>query len=175
MDDRTRQSRWHITADGSVIKSYPKALDHSNPQRDPPTGLKYLRYTTIRQPELADLYAVDEALARSNAFFDRITTVLRIPIFAGLVGVVLALLVLPGLGAGGTAATVLLAVSIPLVVVGVLVVVFLPGVMRNRFARIHIDGGLESAVPEVLGDREAKALIDAPGTIVGRSPGGEGR
>jgi hypothetical protein len=72
-------------------------------------------------------------------------------------------------------ATVLLDVSIPLVVVGVLGVVFLPGVMRRRFERIHGDAGLESSTPEVLTEAEATALIDAPGTVSGSSPGSEGR
>lgn len=175
MSDRTSQSQWHIATDGSVIKSYPKALDHSNPQRDPSPGLKYLRYTTTRRLDLVDLYALDEDLARSNTFFGRLSTVLRVPACVGLAGVVLAWLVLPRLGVSGAVATVLLAVSIPLVVVGVLGVVLLPGVMRRRFERIHVDGGLESSTPKVLKDPEAKALIDAPETVSGRSPSGEGR
>ncbi|MFI5719859.1 hypothetical protein [Nocardia sp. NPDC051750] len=176
MNDRTLQSRWHIAADGSVIKSYPKALDHSNPQRDPPSGLKYLRYTVTRRLELSELYALDENLARSNAFFDRLTTVLRVPVF--VVGVVLAWLVLPRLGLGSTVVTVLLALFIPLVVVGILGVVLLPAVMRSRFERIHLDGGFESSVPEVLGDTEARALIDAPGVAraaKAADPGRRGR
>ncbi|WP_275006066.1 hypothetical protein [Promicromonospora iranensis] len=139
MSDRISQSQWHITTDGSVIKSYPKALDHSDPQRDPPPGRKYLRYTTTRQVGLADLYALDEGLARSNTFFDRLSIVLRVPAWVGLVGVVL-----------------------------------LPGVMRRRFERIHVDGGLASSTPEVLKEPEAKALIDTRGTISG-SPSGDGR
>jgi hypothetical protein len=161
-------------ADGSVVKSYPKALDHSNPQRDPPPDRKYLRYTTTRQLELADLYAVDESLARSNTFFDRLSMALRVPAWVGLVGVVLALFALPVLGVSGTVATVVLAVSIPLVVVGVLGVVFLPGLMRRRFERVHVDGGLESSTPEVLKEPEAKALIDTRSTGSG-SPSDEGR
>jgi hypothetical protein len=174
MSDRISQSQWHIATDGSAIKSYPKALDHSNPQRDPPPGRKYLRYTTTRQLELADLYAVDKSLARSNIYFDRLSMVLRVPAWVGLVGVMLALFALPVLGASSAVATVVLAVSIPMVVVGVLGVVFLPGLMRRRFERIHVDGGLESSTPEVLKEPEAKALIDTRGTSSG-SRSGEGR
>lgn len=174
MSDRISQSQWHIATDGSVIKSYPKALDHSNPQRDPPPGRKYLRYTTTRRLEYADLHTLDEELARSNTFFDRVSVVLRVPAWVGVVGMAVALFALPALGASSTVATALLAVSIPLVVVGVLAVVLLPGVMRRRFERIHVEGGLESSTPIVLKDPEAKALIDARGTISG-NPSGEGR
>lgn len=175
MSDRTAQSQWHIVPDGSVIKSYPKALDHSNPQRDAPPGLKYLRYTTTRRLELADLYALDEGLARSSALFGRLSTVLLVAACSGAVGAVLAWLVLPMLGVGGTAATVLLAVSIPLVGAGVLGVVLLPGVMRRRFERAHVDRGFESSTPKVLKEPEAKSLIDTPGTVSGPGPSGEGR
>lgn len=175
MSDRTLQSQWHIAADGSVLKSYPKALDHSNPQRDPPPGLKYLRYTTTRRLELSDLYALDEDLARSNAFFDRLSRVLLGPACVGLVGVLLGWLVLPWLGVSSPVATVLLAVSIPLVIVGVVGVVLVPGMMRRRFERIHVDGGFGSSTPKVLKEPEALAMIDAPGTISGRSASGEGR
>jgi hypothetical protein len=100
--------------------------------------------------------------------------VLRVPAWVGLVGVMLALFALPVLGASSAVATVVLAVSIPMVVVGVLGVVFLPGLMRRRFERIHVDGGLGSSTPEVLKEPEAKALIDTRGTSSG-SRSGEGR
>lgn len=160
MNDRTSQSQWHIAADGSVIKAYPKALDHSNPQREPPPGLKYLRYTTTRRLEPSDLSALDEELARSNAFFDRLSTVLIGAACVGVVGVALGWFVLPWLGVSGAVATVLLAVSIPLVVAGVLGVVLAPGMMRRRFERIHVDRGFESSTPKVLGEPEAQALIE---------------
>lgn len=163
MSDRTSQSQWHIASDGSVIKSYPKALDHSNPQRDPPSGLKYLLYAATRRLELADLYALDEDLARSNTFFDQVSRMLVVPAFVGLVGVVLAWFVLPGVGIDGMVATVLLVVSIALVVVGVLGVVLVPGVTRRRFERIHVDKGLESSTPRVLKDPEAKVFDRRPG------------
>ncbi|MGH3359561.1 MAG: hypothetical protein ACRDO7_12220 [Nocardioidaceae bacterium] len=163
--------RWHIAADGSVIKSYPKALDHSNPQQDPPPGLKHLRYTTTRRLELSDLYALDQNLARSYVFFDRLSKVLLGPACAGVVGVVLGWLVLPWLGVSGAAVTALLAVSIVLVIVGVLGVVFVPATMRRRFDRIHVDRGFESSTPKVLKEPEAQAMLDAPGTVSGPSAG----
>ncbi|HEY9410154.1 MAG TPA: hypothetical protein VIP77_11295 [Jiangellaceae bacterium] len=157
-----------------MIKSYPKALDHSNPQRDPPPGQTYLRYATTRRLELSDLHALDEDLARSNAFFDRLSAMLFRPACGGVVGVVLGWLVLPWLGVNSAVATVLLAVSIPLVAVGVLGVVLVPGVMRRRFDRIHVNGGFESSTPKVLKEPEAQAMINAPGTISGRGASDEG-
>lgn len=176
----TRQHRrgavqWHILADGSVIKSYPNALDHSNPQHDPPPGLKHLRYTTTRRLELSDLYALDEDLARSDAFFDRLSTVLLGPACVGVAGVVLGWLVLPRLGVSDAAVTALFAVSLLLVGVGLLGLVFAPATMRRRFDRIHVDGGFESSTPRVLKGPEAQAMLDAPGTVSGPSATGEGR
>jgi hypothetical protein len=175
MNDRISRSQWHIVADGSVIMAYPKALDHSNPQRDPPPGLKYLHYATTRRVELADLHALEEDLARFDTFFDRLSRVLLVPAGVGAVGVLLGWLVLPRLDVGETVATVLLGVSIPLAVVGVLGVVFVPGAMRRRFERIHVDRGFASSSPKVLKGPEALAMIDAPGTVSGRRPSADGR
>jgi len=157
--------QWHITADGSAIKSYQKALDHSNPQREPPPGLEHLRYATTRRLQLSDLHALEADLAAFYARFNRLSTVVTVAGFAGLVGVVLSWLVFPIIGFDGAAASLLFTVSIPLLALGVLGVVFVPGVMSRRHERLHTAHGLASSNPEVLKEPEARMAIDAPGTL----------
>ncbi|THV30683.1 hypothetical protein [Glycomyces paridis] len=163
--------QWHITPDGSAIKAYPKAKDHSNPQQKPPEGLKYLRYRTTRPLELSDLYALEADLAGSNARFDRVSTVPLIAGGAGLLGLVLASLVFPMLDLEGTPANALFTVSIPLLAIGLLGMLILPGLMRSRFERLHTAHGLASSTPEVLKEPEARKAVETPGTVSGPSIG----
>lgn len=176
-------SRWHILADGSVILSYPKALDYQNVKRsrsqgphDQPQGMNYFRYTATRRLELSDLHSLDQALARFDRSLSRLTKVLFPLFWTGLAGMVLSWLVLTPLGADTTVTSVLFTVSLPLVVIGALSSVILPGVMRRRIERIHVAGGFESSTPEVLKESGAQELIDASGTVSGPSArGGDGR
>lgn len=170
-------SRWHILADGSVILSYPKALDYANsrrgrsqgPKDERPQGTNYFRYSATRRLELADLHSLDGALARFDRSLGRLTKVLFPLFWAGLAGVVLSWLVLTPLGVDSTVTSVLFTVSLPLALIGVLSTMIIPGVMRRRIERIHVDGGFTSSTPEVLKEPGALALIDASGTVSGPS------
>lgn len=163
-------AQWHITADGSAIKSHPKAIDHSNPQREPPPGLQHHRYATTRRLQLSDLHALEADLAAFQARFNRLSTVVTVAGFAGLAGVVLAWLIFPIIGFDGAAADLLFTDSIPLLALGVLGVVFVPGVMSRRHERLHAAHGLASSNPEVLKEPEARTAIDAPGTLSDPDP-----
>lgn len=177
-------SRWHILADGSVILSYPKALDYVHVRRSrskgsqhaQPQGMNYFRYTATRRLELADLDSLDGALARFDRSLSRVTKVLFPLFWAGLGGVVLSWLVLSPLGVDSKVTSVLFTLSLPLVLLGALSTVVLPRVMRRRIERIHVDGGFASSTPEVLKEPAARELIDASGTVSGPSArAGQGR
>ncbi|WP_335986177.1 hypothetical protein [Glycomyces sp. MUSA5-2] len=166
MSDPTPGSRWHVTADGTVVKSYPKARDHSDPRREAPQGLQYLRYATARPVALADLQAMDERVARSMAAFGRLTMATLVVGVLGIAGVLAGWIVLPLLGADDAAGTVFF-VSVPLLAVGVLALVIVPGAMRGSANRAGAAAGLAPSPAQVVKEPEARALIEAPGTVSG--------
>ncbi|MFB9660974.1 hypothetical protein ACFQS3_15505 [Glycomyces mayteni] len=166
MTDPAPGSRWHVAADGTVLKSYPKALDHTDTRREPPQGLKYLRYATERPVALADLQAMDERVARSMAGFGRLTAVTLVAGVLGIAGVLAGWIVLPLLGAPD-AAGVTFVVSVPLVAAGFLALVIVPGAMRGSVKRAGAAAGLAPDPAQVVKEPEARAVLDAPGTVSG--------
>lgn len=164
---RPRTHQWHLAADGTVIKAYPKALDHSNPQQEAPKGLKYLRYTTTRRLSLADLHAVDDALDESAARYERVAGAVAFTGVLGLVAMIVGWIVLPAIGLDADWTSILRVASIPVLVVGVAGVMFTPLSMRRSIDRIRSAGGLGVSEPEVLKEDEALALLHAPGTVSG--------
>ncbi|SDD38192.1 hypothetical protein [Glycomyces harbinensis] len=164
---RPRTYQWHLAADGTAIKAYPKALDHSNPQQEAPKGLKYLRYATVRRLALADLYAVEDALDESAARYERVARAVTLTGVFGLAAMIVGWLVLPAIGLDDAWTPILRVASIPVLAVGVAGVMFTPLSMRRSIDRIRTEGGLDVSAPKVLKEDEALALLHAPGTVSG--------
>ncbi|GLI43420.1 hypothetical protein [Glycomyces algeriensis] len=162
-----RTYQWHLTADGTAIKAYPKALDHSNPQQETPNGLKYLRYATTRRLALTDLYAVEDALDASAARYERVARAVALTGVVGLAAMICGWIVLPAIGVDGDWTQALRVTSIPVLAAGVAGVMFTPPSMRRSINRIRTEGGLDVSEPRVLREDEALALLHAPGTVSG--------
>ncbi|MEV3938797.1 hypothetical protein AB0K52_22850 [Glycomyces sp. NPDC049804] len=164
---RPRTHQWHLIADGTAIKAYPKALDHSNPQREAPKGLKYLRYATTRRLTLADLQVIEDALDESAARYERVARAVTLTGVLGLAAMIIGWVVLPSIGLDGDWTPILRLTSIPVLAVGLAGVMFTPLVMRRSIDRIRTEGGLDVSEPKVLKEDEALALLHAPGTVSG--------
>jgi hypothetical protein len=164
---RPRTYQWHLAADGTAIKAYPKALDHSNPQQEAPKGLKYLRYATTRRLALADLYAVEDALDESAARYEHVARAVALTGVLGLAAMIIGWLVLPAIGVDGDWTPILRITSIPVLAVGLAGVMFTPLSMRRSIDRIRTAGGLDVSAPKALKEDEALALLHAPGTVSG--------
>jgi hypothetical protein len=164
---RPRTYQWHLAADGTAIKAYPKALDHSNPQQEAPKGLKYLRYATTRRLALADLYAVEDALDESAARYEHVARAVALTGVLGLAALIIGWLVLPAIGVDGDWTPILRITSIPVLAVGLAGVMFTPLSMRRSIDRIRTAGGLDVSAPKALKEDEALALLHAPGTVSG--------
>ncbi|AKU14914.1 hypothetical protein [Luteipulveratus mongoliensis] len=160
MSQEAHEPQWFIAADGTVLQTWPPGPDNDR--------LKYLRYETNRRLELSDLYALDERLDTFGTSFDRRSNAFLLLAGTGVVCLVVAWLVLPRFDVGST-------VSIALTVVAVLMLVGMGPMARavsrggrSSLDQIYLDAGIESSNPKVLKDRDALALIEAPGTVAGR-------
>lgn len=165
MSEETERPQWFIAADGTVFESWPPRSDSDR--------LKYVRYSTTRRLELSELYALDERLEAFKSTSERrsnVPLVLLALIVLVAIAVVLMWLFLPQVGVDTWALVVVTAV---LAIMAVFAVPFAGVVMGSRaaFERIYRDAGFETSVPTVLKDREARALIDDPGTVAGRRMG----
>lgn len=164
---RPRNYQWHLAADGTAIKAYPKALDHSNPQQEAPKGLKYLRYATTRRLALADLYAVEDALDESAARYERVARAVTLTGVIGLAAMIVGWIVLPAIGLDDDWTAILRATAIPVLAIGIAGAMFTSLSLRRSIDRIRTEGGLDVSEPEVLKEAEALALLRTPGTVSG--------
>lgn len=157
--------QWFIGADGTVIQTWPPGPDNDR--------LKYVQFRTARRLEMADLYALDDALESFMRSRDRRSRVLLTLVLLGLVGMAVTWLVLPLFGVATTTSAVFSLVSLAVVFAAAPVARFVSGASRADFEQIYLDAGFESSVPRTIKDSEARALIDAPGTVAGRPPDAE--
>lgn len=149
--------QWHIAEDGTVIRQ--------RSQGDQPHEQLYGTLATNRRPELADLEALDDRLARNGRVFNVLTAVLAgvavIDMAALVIGAVLAWV---GVDAGG-------AITGPAVflLIGLLIALgAVHSLMISRFNRAWTDAGFPSSSPVTMAASEARSLIAAPGAVSGR-------
>jgi hypothetical protein len=164
---QARAVQWHLIADGSAVQAYPKALDHSNPQQEAPKGLKYLRYTTTRRLELADLYALEEAIDKDVARDKRVASVVALTGVIGLAAMIVGWVVLPAIGVDGGWTQILRIAAIPVLVAGIAGVMFAPGLTYRSIHSLRAEAGLDVSTLKVLKEPDALALLHAPGTVSG--------
>ncbi|NDL57134.1 DUF2207 domain-containing protein [Phytoactinopolyspora mesophila] len=153
------QVQWHIGADGTVIKQRSKG-EEAHEQL-------YGRYDVNRRLELSDLYALDERLRRHDVSFLWLSRAMLL--VSGLVAVALVaglILAFWPIAAPGVSAT-LLIVSVPMIVILVVSTGLISSTMVRRRKRIGRDAGFESDYSTIAAS-EARAIIDAPGTVSGR-------
>jgi hypothetical protein len=164
---KARAVQWHLTADGSAVQAYPKALDHFDPKQEAPKGLKYIRYATTRRLALADLYAFEEAVDKAAARDGRVSSAAVLTGVIGLVAMIVGWIVLPAIGLDGGWTQILRIAAIPVLVVGVAGVMFTPALTARSIERLRAEAGLDVSTLEVLKEPDALALLHAPGTVSG--------
>ena len=163
--EQPQRPQWFIGADGTVIQTWPPGPDNDR--------LKYVRFRTTRRLELSDLYAMEDEIERFTRALERRSRVLLVLVALGIAGMVTTWLVLPLFAVATTATAVVFLISLAIVFAAPLIARFVSGASRSGFEQIHLDAGLESSVPRTIKDSEARALIDAPGTVAGRPPDAE--
>lgn len=148
--------QWHITADGTVIRQRSRgAGEHQQ---------LFESYSTTRTPRIAELDALMEAVQRSSASGERLSKVLLYVGYAALAGLVLGVV------------TTWVGIDTGFLTLGSLAVVILlsmsTGILMRRsigrFNRAYGEAGFESPNGVTLAGREARVLIDEPGTVSGR-------
>ncbi|MQM26730.1 hypothetical protein [Glycomyces albidus] len=164
---RSRAVQWHLTADGSAVQAYPKALDHVDPKQEAPKGLKYIRYATTRRLALADLYAFEEAVDKTVARDSRMSSAAALTGVIGLAAMIVCWIVLPAIGVDGGWTQILRIAAIPVLVVGIAGVMFTPGLTARSIDGLRAEAGLDVSTLEVLKEPDALALLHAPGTVSG--------
>jgi hypothetical protein len=164
---QARAVQWHLTADGSAVQAYPKALDHSNPQQEAPKGLKYIRYTTTRHLALEDLYAFEEAVDKTTARYNRVSSAGVLTGVIGLAAMIVGWVVLPAIGVDGGWTQILRIAAIPVLVAGIAGVMFAPGLTYRSIHSLRAEAGLDVSTLKVLKEPDALALLHAPGTVSG--------
>ncbi|SDD47607.1 hypothetical protein [Glycomyces harbinensis] len=164
---QARAVQWHLAADGSAIKAYPKALDHFDPKQEAPKGLKYQRYATTRRVALADLYAFEEAVDKTVARDGSVSSAAVLTGVIGLAAMIVGWVVLPAIGVDGGWTQILRIAAIPVLVAGVAGVMFTPSLTYRRIEGLRAEAGLDVSTLEVLKEPDALALLHAPGTVSG--------
>lgn len=163
---RARAVQWHLTADGSAVQAYPKALDHLDPKQEAPKGLKYVRYATTRRLALADLYALEEAVDKTVALDGRVHSAAALTGAIGLAAMIVGWVV--PIGVDGGWSQILFIAAIPVLVAGVAGMMFkAPGLTNRRIEGLRAEAGLDVSTLEVLKEPDAVALLHAPGTVSG--------
>lgn len=156
---RPWQIRWHITADGTVIK-----------QRSRGAGAHhqlYSRYEMTRTPELSAIYEMEQHIRRDSVFFERLTRTLLYLICLPCVGLVVGVAMMylvdghAGLSAALMGGSVLVALAL------VLTIMPIHRAMNRRFQDRYRDAGFESPAPVTMAAVEARDLIAARGTVSG--------
>lgn len=167
---RARAVQWHLTVDGSAVQAYPKAVDHFDPKQEAPKGLKYIRYATTRRLALADLYAFEEAVDKSAARYNRLSSA---GVLTGAIGLAAMIVgwVVP-IGVDGGWSQILFIAAIPVLVAGIAGVMFAPGLTARSIDALRAEAGLDAVTFEVLKEPDALALLHAPGTVSGPSIAG---
>jgi hypothetical protein len=150
--------QWHIAEDGTVIRQRSKG--------DEPHQQLFGTVAANRRPEIADLEALDDRLARNGRVFDVLVAVLAavavIDMVALAAGVLLAW---AGVDAGG-------AITGPAVflLIGLLIAMgAVHSLMISRFNRAWKEAGFASSSPVTMAASEARSLIAAPGAVSGRT------
>jgi hypothetical protein len=149
--------QWHIAADGTVIRQRSKG--------EQPHLQLYGSYATVRRVELSDLEALDERLDRDRRVIGGLAfLLLAFGVVSGVclvVGVVLSWL---GVDAGGL----LMLVGWLLLVIGLVGSGASHGMIISRGNRAWTEAGFESSNPVTMAASEARAMIEAPGSVSGR-------
>jgi hypothetical protein len=150
--------QWHIAADGTVIRQRSRG--------DEPHQQLYGTCATNRRPEIADLEALDDRLARHGRVFNVLSAVLAGVTVIDMVALVVgALLAWVGVDAGS-------AITGPAVflLIGLLIALgAVHSLMISRFNRAWTDAGFVSSSPVTMAASEARSLIAAPGAVSGRT------
>lgn len=166
MGQEAEQPQWFITADGTVLQSWPPGPDNDR--------LKYVRFDTTRRLELSDLYALDERLEGFNSSFNRGSAALLVLFVLDILGLLVVWLVLPRFDVGDDVTYALTAVLVLALLGGGSVIKKVSGGSRAKFEEIYLEAGFRSSVPHVIKDSEAQQLLDASGTVAGRRSGARG-
>lgn len=149
--------QWHIAADGTVVRQRSKG--------DEPHQQLFGTLVTNRKPELADLEALDERLARNGRVFNIVAAVLATVAVLDMVALAAgAVLAWVGVDAGG-------AITGPAVFLLIGLLIALGAVhplMISSFNRAWKDAGFASSRPVTMAASEARSLIEAPGAVSGR-------
>lgn len=145
--------RWHITADGEVIRE--RALSQADHER------LFQSYETTRPVSIDELEELDRASERSRVRGELWSRILLVAVMAALAGLVAGvLLTWVGAELGG----VLVTLCGPVVVVSVLVVGALHGLLIRGDTRRVEKAGLVPNSGQTIASREARQTAVAPGT-----------
>lgn len=149
-------SRWHITANGEVIRQWTHNGEAGHHV--------YRRFDSTRRPKLTELAALDERVASFGQTWGRLTAVLALLGGLGILGVIVGLFVLPSFGVPGGIALAVGVTSVVIIVLVPIAAIVIMRVSRERTARLHAEAGLADESGLTVPMAQAEALIAEPGT-----------
>ncbi|MGO1974682.1 MAG: hypothetical protein ACTH2Q_17130 [Propionibacteriaceae bacterium] len=151
------RSRWHIVADGTIIKQWSKGEEvHQQVFR---------RFESTRRPDIADLVAIDEKGDRFGTSWGRVTSGMLWLGALAVIGVLSGLFILPLLGAGAVLSMTVLIASAAVIVIISIAAVFIGVRLRTGVPQHYADAGIEVNSGETMAATEARAKIADSDTV----------